>query len=329
MKDLKCIKPKSLIFAPLEGVTEEPFRLAILKTFPEWDVLYTDFYRVPSVGRISERTILNHIGETIYSTSRFMDKTVFQILASPNSRLEECIAILNDLKIQNLDLNLGCPSNTVNSNFGGAYLLSNQTELKKMLETIRKYFSGIFTVKMRIGYKDDLAFTDNLKLIECAGVDGITLHARTKSQLYQGTADWSYIKKAVETVGIPIIGNGDVWQVDDIDAIYKNTSCHSVMFGRTAMKTPWISLLYKEHLKNSINLDETFLLFERTKFIEVYFDAILDEYTKIGWTDNAILKRFKSLSRYIFDDYDQEGITRGKFLRSESLEEFQNHLLSL
>jgi tRNA-dihydrouridine synthase len=233
------------------------------------------------------------------------------------------------MKMHHLDLNLGCPSKKVNSHLGGAYLLSDHKALKSVLQTIRNNFTGHFTVKMRIGYRDDIHFVDTLKLIEDEGVEAITLHARTRDQLYKGVADWNYISKAVSEVKIPLIGNGDIWVVDDIEKIFQDTKCHSVMFGRSALKTPWLAKIYKEYLDEDGHIDETFLLFERKKYLDQYFDALLLEYREVGWADNLILKRFKSFSRNLFDDYENFETIRGNFLRSESLAEFLNRLAAL
>jgi tRNA-dihydrouridine synthase len=329
MKNFDLFKEKSLLFAPMEGVTEEAYRIALLKTYPEWDRIFTDFLRVPSVGRITPKMITEHFGPRIMANQAWLQKNSFQILTSPRAQTESVVEIINDLPFNHLDLNLGCPSNTVNSNFGGAYLLSKPKEMEEIVKTIRKTFTKTFTVKMRVGYNDDALFIDNLKLLEDLGVEAITLHARTKEQLYKGIANWDYIKKAVETVKIPIIGNGDIWTVDDIEKIFIETGCHSIMCGRSALKTPWLSTLYKDHLSGDANIDETFQMFERKKNLEVYFDALLTEFRELNWTDQSILKRFKSFSRNLFDDFDHYEQIRGKFLRSESLGEFLDHLYEL
>jgi len=329
MNNFDVFPKKSLLFAPMEGITDEPYRIAMMKTFPEWDHFFTDFLRVPTVGKVNEKLILEHYGERIYNNSIWREKNSFQILTTARAQTEAVVDILESLKFDHLDLNLGCPSKKVNSHFGGAYLLSNHIELKKILETIRSRFTGHFSVKMRIGYRDDKTFHETLKLIEGCGVEAITLHARTRDQLYKGVADWNYIKEAVSSVSIPLIGNGDIWIADDIESVFNETKCHSVMFGRSALKTPWLAKIYKEYLHDGGNIDETYLLYERKKYLELYFESLLFEYKSLYWHENLILKRFKSFSRNLFDDYEDFEAIRGLFLRSESLEEFLNHLYSL
>jgi tRNA-dihydrouridine synthase len=329
MNNFDVFPKHSLLFAPMEGITDEPYRIAMLKTFPEWDHFFTDFLRVPTVGKVNEKLIMDHYGERIYQNTAWRAKNSFQILTTARAQTQAVVEIIEGLKFDHLDLNLGCPSKKVNSHFGGAYLLSNHKELSNILKTIRNNFTGHFSVKMRIGYRDDANFSESLKLIEDHGVEAITLHARTRDQLYKGTADWNYIKKAAEQVKIPLIGNGDIWIAEDIENIFESTKCHSVMFGRSALKTPWLAKIYKEYISEDGHIDETFLLYERKKYLELYFDALLAEYKELGWSDSLILKRFKSFSRNLFDDYDDFETVRGNFLRSESLDQFTNFLLKL
>ena len=326
MNNFDVFPKHSLLFAPMEGITDEPYRIAMLKTFPEWDHFFTDFLRVPTVGKVNEKLIMDHYGERIYNNPAWRAKNSFQILTTARAQTQAVIEVIESLKFDHLDLNLGCPSKKVNSHYGGAYLLSNHKELSNILKIIRNNFSGHFSVKMRIGYRDDINFSDTLKLIEDHGVEAITLHARTRDQLYKGVADWNYVKRAVDEVKIPLIGNGDIWVVDDIEKIFESTKCHSVMFGRSALKTPWLAKIYKEYLHEDGFIDETFLLYERKKYLELYFESLMKEYKEIGWTDSLILKRFKSFSRNLYDDYDDFETIRGKFLRSESLEEYLEHL---
>ena len=329
MNNFDVFPKYSLLFAPMEGITDEPYRLAMLKTFPEWDQFFTDFLRVPTVGKVNEKLVMEHYGTRIYDNPVWRKKNSFQILTTPRAQTQAVVEILESLKMDHLDLNLGCPSKKVNSHLGGAYLLSDHQALKSVLKTIRSHFTGHFTVKMRVGYRNDHTFIDTLKLIEDEGVEAITLHARTREQLYKGVADWNYISKAVEAVKVPLIGNGDIWVVEDIEKIFNETKCHSVMFGRSALKTPWLAKLYKDYIEENAHIDETYLLFERKKYLDEYFYALLKEYRDIEWADQLILKRFKSFSRNLFDDYEDFETIRGRFLRAESLGEFLDHLAVL
>jgi tRNA-dihydrouridine synthase B len=317
---------KALHFAPMEGITDEPYRLAMMRAYPEWDSFSTDFLRVPTVGSFTDKKIVEHFGTKVYADQKLKNKTTFQILTSARAQTEKTVAQINGLGFHHLDLNLGCPSKKVNAHKGGSFLLSQLDSLRPIIRNIRKTFEGTFTVKMRIGYKDDSTFIDSLKMFEDEGVEAITLHARTRDQMYKGIADWDYIKRAVELSNIPIIGNGDVWTVEDIERIFKATDCHAIMLGRGALKTPWLASLYRQYADSPGMLNEDFLLRERTKYLEEYFYLLEEQYRKHAQPEKFILSRFKSFSRNIFDDYADFEQVRSNFLRSTTLDEFKTHL---
>ncbi len=307
----------------MEGITDETYRLAIMKAFPEWDYYGVDFLRVPSVGHYKDDFILEHFGKSIYSNKSLKDKTIFQILTSEKSNTEYTVKQIENLNIDWLDLNLGCPSKTVNSHGGGAFLLSKHTILRKIIRTIRNNFSKRFTVKIRVGYKSDENFLDSLKLFEDEGVDAITIHARTRDQLYKGIANWDYLKQATEFSNLPIIGNGDVWTTTDYNNFYKKTNCHSLMMARGALKTPWMASLLKSRI------DENDLIELRKQQIKKYFTYLSEEFINKGLNEKTTLKRFKSFSRYPFDDFKNGTEIKSNILRTQSLEDFLNTLSNI
>ena len=322
MNNIFPLQKNSLLFAPMEGITDEAYRLAVMKTFPEWDLFSTDFLRVPTEGSFSNKFILEHFGKTAYSNQTLRNKTAFQILANEKGNIPLACQQIEKLGFKHLDLNLGCPSKRVNQHLGGAYLLSDLQALQKIIKEIRANYPHHFTVKMRIGYRDDSNFIDCIKLFEYEGVDAITIHGRTRDQLYKGVADWKYIKMATKATSVPIIGNGDIWTVSDIESIFDYTKCHSIMLGRGALKTPWLATLFK--MKNRYTEEELFE--DRKKKIPLYFLSLKEEYSKKCSQDALILKRFKSFSRNIFDDFPQNEMVKRKFMRSKSLEEFEELL---
>jgi tRNA-dihydrouridine synthase len=316
----------SLLFAPMEGVTDGAYRNVIEKLYPEWGRFYTDFLRIPGESSYPVAKIREHLGHDVALSNARKAKTGFQILASIRSKLDPALEGISSLGVDHLDLNVGCPSKRVNGHGGGAYLLNDRPSLTSLVRQVRSQFKGHFTVKMRIGYHNDHQFEDTLKLLQDEGVEAITLHARTRDQLYQGRADWRYIARAVETVKIPVIGNGDVWTLHDVGRIFEETGCHAAMMGRGAMKTPWMATLFEENKGRLHMVSEEALLFERQNHLAIYFDALCKELKRQGRADGVILRRFKGLSHHIFDDYAQGDKLRGEFLRSNSLDEFIHRL---
>lgn len=316
----------SLIFAPMEGITDGAYRMAIEEAFPEWNYLSTDFLRIPAQGIYSDKKIMEHFGIEERFLEKTIKKTSFQILTTIKSSTAEHVQKIARLGFEHIDLNVGCPSKKVNGHLGGAYLLKDLPALRQIVREIRQNFTGVFTTKIRVGYQDDQDFINILKLLEGEGVDAITLHARTRDQLYEGHANWEYIKMAVEAVSCPIIGNGDCWNLHDIQKMFEQTGCHAIMLGRGALKTPWMATLYEEYKDQMHNLNDELIHRQRKCYIDYYFHLLERNYIRKGLDSDQILRRFKCFSRYLFDDYDQTENIKSSFLRSRELNDFKSHL---
>jgi len=307
------LKPNSLMFAPMEGITDEYYRNVVGMLYPEWDTYSCDFLRVPTPSTYPIKHIRKHLGESILNNSELFNKTIYQILTSPNAHTVETVRSIEMIGSHWLDLNLGCPSKTVCKNQGGSFLLSDLPLLKSIIKEIRNNFSKTFTCKIRVGYRDDKSFIDILKLLEDEGVDAITIHARTRDELYKGVAKWDYVKTAVKAVSIPIIGNGDIWNTEDIKRYYEYTECHSIMLARSALKTPWLAKLYKKDLIDN----EESRMFE----LENYFIHFYQETLKQDLPEESRIKRLKSVCRYLFDDLPNGIAIKKHFLLSKSFED--------
>ncbi|MCB9091821.1 MAG: tRNA-dihydrouridine synthase family protein [Halobacteriovoraceae bacterium] len=314
------IPPGSIVFAPMEGITTEPYRQVIEKLYPEWDYLCCDFLRIPAVGQYPVKFLRKHIGENVLN-SPVHRKTIYQVLCSENSLIQQTIQDLNSIDIPWLDLNLGCPSKTVVKRKGGSFLLSTPEILKKIIYELRDNFSGFFSVKIRLGFEDDKLFIDNLKMFEDLGVDAVTIHGRTRAQLYKGKASWEHIEKAVRVLNIPVLANGDIWNADDIKNCFEFTGCHAVMVARGALKKPWMAKEYK----NKISYD----LSETKNQIKDYFKNLHLYYLSKGLNDTKILKKFKELSRYIFDDFPNSHEIKRKIYLSHQLNQCTDSIFML
>lgn len=301
----------------MEGVTDNIYRQTIEELYPEWDLLVTDFLRVPAAGKYPKKHLIKHIGKE-HLDSKNINKTIYQILTSSKAYTKELVKDLEEINIPWIDINLGCPSKTVVKNKGGSYLLSSPKELEKIIIDIRENFKKTFTAKIRIGFKDDKLFIDNLKMLEARGVEAITIHGRTREQLYKGKANWNYIKEAVKAVNIPIIANGDIWNETDIDDCFHETGCHSVMIARGAMRTPWLASNYRNNTK--LNPSEEIIK---------YFKNLQNKLIDSGLDEVRILKRFKGLSRYIFEHFKDAQSLKSQALRSQFLCDFNKILIEI
>lgn len=319
MRSLPPVAKGSIFFAPMEGITDETFRKIILKLYPEWDYLATDFLRVPSAGKYPLKHLVRHMGKETMELPEILAKTQYQILTSHRAFTIQMVEDLEELKIPWLDLNLGCPSPTVTKNGGGSFLLTDLTTLGPLIRNIRSRFKGRFSCKIRVGFNDDQNFENTIKLLNDEGVELITLHGRTRAQMYKEPAEWSYIARAVKLSQVPIIGNGDIWETKDIDRMLSSTGCHGVMVARGALKFPWMAKDYKSGVFE-LSPDERFSRLK--KFLFDYRAELEKEDISV----RGLLKQSKSVSRFMVDGLPNGETLRRKLILSQTVPEFFSHL---
>lgn len=140
-----------------------------------------------------------------------------------------------------IDFNMGCPVNKVVKSKAGSWLLQDPAYAKELMMAVTSSVKKPVTVKMRTGFDEDhITCVEMAKNMEEAGVKAITIHGRTRKQMYTGKADWSWIKKVKDSVGIPVIGNGDIKSSEDMIAMMEQTGCDGVMIGRGIIGNPFL-----------------------------------------------------------------------------------------
>lgn len=156
-----------------------------------------------------------------------------------------------------IDINMGCPVHKVLKAHAGSYLLQYPDLVYEIVKNVVEAVQKPVTVKIRIGYDfESINCVEIAKLIEKAGASAIAVHGRTRSQMYEGHVDWSYIKQVKESVSIPVIGNGDVKTAFDAKCMLDETGCDAVMVGRAALGNPWVIKQMVAYVEYGILLDE-------------------------------------------------------------------------
>lgn len=157
--------------------------------------------------------------------------------------VREAVALLVETEsADHIDLNFGCPVPKVTRNGGGAALPWRSHRFAAIVQSAVEASSGVpITVKLRLGIDDrHLTYLESGRIAESMGAAAVTLHARTAAQLYSGTARWEAIARLKETVSIPVLGNGDIWDARDAMAMMDQTGCDGVVIGRGCLGRPWL-----------------------------------------------------------------------------------------
>lgn len=140
-----------------------------------------------------------------------------------------------------IDINMGCPAPKIAGNHCGSALMREPGLCRRIVQAVKDAVPVPVTAKIRKGYaRDEVNAVEVALACEAGGADAITVHGRTRDQMYAPPVDWDIIRQVKEAVGVPVIGNGDVCSPQDAAALYEQTSCDLVMVGRGALGAPWL-----------------------------------------------------------------------------------------
>ena len=223
-----------LVLAPMAGITDRVYRLMLR--------------RIGGVGLVTMEFISSEA--ITRGNARQRRKLVFdeeerplsiQIYGSSVERMAAAAEIVEQLRPDVCDINMGCPANKVLKGCAGAALMGDPDLARAMIREVKKRLSIPLTVKFRLGLDDRRKnFIELGRICEGEGVAAVAMHGRTAKQMYAGRADWSAIAELKAALSIPVVGNGDVETPEDALTMFRETGCDAVMAGRATMKNPWI-----------------------------------------------------------------------------------------
>ncbi|MGB3227185.1 MAG: tRNA dihydrouridine synthase DusB [Saprospiraceae bacterium] len=239
-----------LLLAPMEDVSDPPFR-ALCKE-QGCDLMYTEFISVEGLIRDAEKSLQKL---DIYDEERPIG---VQIFGAEYDSMMKAAEIVERANPEILDINYGCPVQKVVCKMAGAGILKDVPKMVKLTEAVVKSTNLPVTVKTRLGWDDSMIFIEDVaERLQDIGIKALTIHARTRSQMYKGDADWSWIAKVKNNprIHIPIFGNGDIDNPQKaLD--YKNRyGVDGIMIGRASIGYPWIFREIKHFLKTGNYLD--------------------------------------------------------------------------
>ncbi len=240
LKIRNLVLKSRLILAPMAGISHTAFRQLVSQQ-PGYGLCFSEMQ--PCAAAVSEQ-----FEKSFYLYFSEKERPLFYQLAGNDPlQMERAMRHLEAFGPDGFDINMGCPVYDVTKTGCGAALMRNPKLAQSILSHLRKTTDLPLTVKIRIGWEEDEAFLqDYVSMLEHCGVDAITLHARTVGEKTKKAARWRFISLVKKTVRIPVIGNGDVASLEDVQRIFSETGCDGVMIGRGAVRKPWIfQLFYK------------------------------------------------------------------------------------
>lgn len=231
-----------LILAPMEGLADDILR-EVLTRGGDYDYCVSEFIRITN-NRLPGSAFQRRCPELRTGSQTSAGTPVrVQLLGSDPQLLALNAARLASLQPAGIDLNFGCPAPLVNRHRGGAALL-NEPELLWQIATAVRQSVPLHipvTAKMRLGINDTRRTLECAQALEAAGVAALIVHARTREDGYRPPARWEWIARIREVVQLPLIANGEVWNVADYFAIRAATACEDVMLGRGAVADPLLA----------------------------------------------------------------------------------------
>ena len=229
------IEKNSLILAPMAGVTDYVYR----KLCTQFGAQATVTEMVSAKGYIltpREREDVIQLRQTSEG-----ERCALQIFGSDAQIMGQAAQRLCEERFFALDINMGCPAPKIVSGGDGSAMLKDLKNAEKVIQAVVKHSTLPVTVKMRMGWDENsVCFMEAGKMAQDCGVAAVTLHGRTRQEMYAGKANWDAIGELAAKLSIPVIGNGDIDTAQDGQRMLQYTGCHAVMVGRGAMGNPWL-----------------------------------------------------------------------------------------
>ena len=232
-----------LALAPMDGVTDGSYRSVLTRLFggrSGISICVSEFVRVVRQP-VPPAVFLRHCPELGDNGRTRAGVPVFvQLLGGESQWMAQAAAQAADLGAPGIDLNFGCPAKTVNNSDGGAALLKHPSRVEQVTRAVRDQVPSAIpvTAKIRVGWDDASPIVDIAKAAEQGGATWLTIHGRTRTQLYKPPVDWAAIGRARAALTIPVVANGDLFGLEALNRCHTESGCQAFMIGRGAMGRP-------------------------------------------------------------------------------------------
>ena len=234
-----------VFLAPMAGITDKPMR-KLVHSFGKGNI-------------VSEMVAINALSRRNPKTYRIADvrdedyPVAVQLVGNDPKLFAESVKLIEELGASSVDINMGCPVKKIVANRSGAYLMKDMTLAAEIIKAVRNSTALPLSVKFRKGWDNqNVNAVQFAKMCEDCGADYLTIHGRTKTEMYSGKADWDIIAEVKQAVGIPVVGNGDIDSPYKAKEMLDYTKVDAVMVGRASLGRPWLISQIHDYLEKGV-----------------------------------------------------------------------------